>query len=739
MSRGDSGYMSHYGSIYSSKSDGSVRESYDTLDDGNMYDIFSGLTQSSFSEKRNERDDNDSVNHQALQPFRDYSSADHRPTTPQYPFLQQEPSLYENQNEQAQPQSHRTLRKYPSSPSLNRAVQTTAPTLSRFPSSHQASPSQQISPPQQIPPSHSPRLSPASTSKNYLSSPSPSPRLSPVPSPYNSHPFTNSAAHSPRLSPVYLPNNNSNVNLTSHSPRLSPVYLAGNNLSQGNTLNPHQYNQTKTHVPLQNGDPYSDHASQGRNHKSMPANSIKINKIIPTRSNTHDGQLKPPVLPQIDDNLGTSDFAEIHDFIDHYYDSDDKTTTRTPTEANSSEGLAAKNRKREAAVSEILTTERTYVDGLRKLVNIFLLPLQENFKYSQKAGLLSSKPVTSMEEINSIFSNIIPLLSLHEQLLKSLEERMTKWSPTEIISDVFLRIAPFLKMYTTYLQSFPHAINTLERLNKENKDFKKFLQFCQGRPELGNLPFNSFLSLPIQRIPRYKLLLDALIKHTDESHPDYANLQKCFRQITEIADEVNEKIRDVENQQKVLEIQYKIDGLVGNIVDPARRFIYEGALYKVIAQSDQMKPRFLATQEIRIHFLFSDLLIFCSYVQGKLTFKGKIDLNRASIVNLADDDADEPFCFQIIAIVATGEEKYTFRARSAREKAEWLDKLEYALSGLKNVIRGQKNTETRVPYKQAALRAADDLFIGSNRNNRKMRELRPQVSHGNLNKAFDSH
>lgn len=31
-------------------------------------------------------------------------------------------------------------------------------------------------------------------------------------------------------------------------------------------------------------------------------------------------------------------------------------------------------------------------------------------------------------------------------------------------------------MYIIYLKNFPQAISTMERLNKESKDFKKFLQ-----------------------------------------------------------------------------------------------------------------------------------------------------------------------------------------------------------------------------------------------------------------------
>ncbi|CAG8511786.1 9398_t:CDS:2 [Diversispora eburnea] len=84
------------------------------------------------------------------------------------------------------------------------------------------------------------------------------------------------------------------------------------------------------------------------------------------------------------------------------------------------EEMISKIRKREAAVKEILTTEKTYINGLDKCVEYFLKPLRD--KSNQKNSLLS-KPIASMDELSSLFGNIETILSLHVQLLKSLEER----------------------------------------------------------------------------------------------------------------------------------------------------------------------------------------------------------------------------------------------------------------------------------------------------------------------------
>ncbi|CAG8437673.1 9044_t:CDS:2 [Rhizophagus irregularis] len=336
----------------------------------------------------------------------------------------------------------------------------------------------------------------------------------------------------------------------------------------------------------------------------------------------------------------------------------------------------AANRKREAAVNEILTTELTYVDGLRKLVRIYLLPMRQ-----RSANKILSKPIATIEEISTIFGNVEQLLKLHEQLLKSLEERKINWSPTRHISDIFLKNAPYLKMYAIYFKSFPQAIATMERLSKESKEFKKFLQQCQQNPELGGLPFNSFLSLPIQRIPRYKLLLEALLKYTEESDPDYNNLKKCVNQISAIADEVNEKIRDAENQQKVLEIQGQVTGLPNNIVHPARRFIYKGNLYKV---SPTKVNSYASLQDVRVHFLFNDLLIFCLDFQGIYHYKGEIDLRYASVKDTYED-SELPYCFQI----KTKNGTHTVRAKNREEKTEWIARLNETIWSLQNVQNGR--------------------------------------------------
>ena len=80
-------------------------------------------------------------------------------------------------------------------------------------------------------------------------------------------------------------------------------------------------------------------------------------------------------------------------------------------------------------------------------------------------------------------------------------------------------------------------------------------------PESRGLILQAFLVLPVQRIPRYKLLLEDLLKKTPPSHIDYLDLKRAISLISEIAIFFNETIRTHEMMMEILAIQKSLLGL----------------------------------------------------------------------------------------------------------------------------------------------------------------------------------
>jgi hypothetical protein len=81
------------------------------------------------------------------------------------------------------------------------------------------------------------------------------------------------------------------------------------------------------------------------------------------------------------------------------------------------------------------------------------------------------------------------------------------------------------------VNKFDHAMTTYAEISKNNQ---RFSEFCLTAKTTGasNNDLASILIMPVQRIPRYELLLRELIKCTNEMHVDWANLQKAQKVIS---------------------------------------------------------------------------------------------------------------------------------------------------------------------------------------------------------------
>ena len=158
---------------------------------------------------------------------------------------------------------------------------------------------------------------------------------------------------------------------------------------------------------------------------------------------------------------------------------------------------------------ETLETEETYVQSLSTLTSFFYRPLQ-------KGKLLPP------DELKQLFPpQLSSLLSCHTELLDKLRERLANPKFRGVIGDLFADLCPgsmtmdFFQMYSGYVQAFPIALSVYDRHTRTNKEFRGFIRACTESPSCRGLDLCAFLLTPIQRLPRYILLLNELIKYTE--------------------------------------------------------------------------------------------------------------------------------------------------------------------------------------------------------------------------------
>jgi hypothetical protein len=225
--------------------------------------------------------------------------------------------------------------------------------------------------------------------------------------------------------------------------------------------------------------------------------------------------------------------------------------------------------KRTHIAQELLTTEGTYMQNLAIILKKFQAPLT--------SSLATPKPLISEADIKIIFGSIEIIYNVNLLLIERLNMKMRRWTSKQTLGEVFIYMADWLKIYTDYINNYDKSQSTLLRCKEDSPRFAQFLVDRTLDPVCALRGLETFLVTPVQRPPRYSLLLRELIKNTDESHPDWADLNKASVRIEEITMYLNEKRRDFDTRNKMFALAHSLTSskIRAEIVQPHRENLLE--------------------------------------------------------------------------------------------------------------------------------------------------------------------
>lgn len=334
--------------------------------------------------------------------------------------------------------------------------------------------------------------------------------------------------------------------------------------------------------------------------------------------------------------------------------------------------------KRFYIVKEMVDTEDTYCQNLSVMRDVYMTPL---------LVLANQLPSIKPEDLKIIFSSSEVISNYSAKLLEELRERLNAWNNDRTkVGDIFLRMAAFLKTYHSYITNYTNAIRTLQKIQKI-PEVQVWMEERDRDPRNKNLDLSSYLIMPVQRIPRYMLLIEQLIKNTDKNHPDYHDLVESKQKIDVVAQQLNEADRDAENMNKTFRIQEKLSGDFETLVEPSRRLIKEGAL-QYYKPKDMSKPHgdryFYLFNDVLLHVKLSKKIHKKNSIGGavtpqeltataapKLQFKEQFSLGKE--VALSDMDGQQ---FALVDGSDWTKRLAVLEAKNPSEKKEWVKAIE---------------------------------------------------------------
>ncbi|KAF9071665.1 hypothetical protein BDP27DRAFT_1418775 [Rhodocollybia butyracea] len=239
---------------------------------------------------------------------------------------------------------------------------------------------------------------------------------------------------------------------------------------------------------------------------------------------------------------------------------------------------------REAArnniIREMVETERKYVQDLEIMQ-----------KYSTA---LSQSNIIDQDTIHLLFPGLNKLLNFQRKFLIKFESTAElqwqdqRWGQLFIESeDEFIVYEPYCGNYTTASELMLTHEQSLAALN----------HLINVK---GELP--AFLIKPVQRVCKYPLLLDSLIKASSAAdYPHYEELKAGSDAAKRITDKINEAQRQAENEQTVKNLQSRVDDWKGHHLENFGQLLLDDIFIVTKSEIDR---------EYHV-FLFEKIILCC--------------------------------------------------------------------------------------------------------------------------------
>ncbi|KAK0180051.1 hypothetical protein PV327_005733 [Microctonus hyperodae] len=326
-------------------------------------------------------------------------------------------------------------------------------------------------------------------------------------------------------------------------------------------------------------------------------------------------------------------------------------------------GAISGGEKRDYVVQELVETERNYSEVLNNLLRHFARPLSS---------------ILRPEDATRIFFGIKELAEIHS----GVHNQLDKARSGAAIAQVFLDWREKFIIYGDYCANLTAAQNTLQEACARNELVNQEVIRCQQEANNGKFKLRDILSVPMQRILKYHLLLDKLVEETPRDWiEDLRQLGKAREVMVDVAQYINEVKRDSDTLDIIKDIQTSIvdwDVTDGTELKDFGRLLKDGEL-KVKAHGDQrVKARYA--------FVFEQAVLVCKVGRGdQYCYRETLRLDDYRLEDHTGRRTlgrDSRWSYQWLLVHKQAYTAYTLYARTEGQKQIWMKALQDAMDNV---------------------------------------------------------
>lgn len=245
-------------------------------------------------------------------------------------------------------------------------------------------------------------------------------------------------------------------------------------------------------------------------------------------------------------------------------------------------------------IAEFIETERNYLHQLRLLDQVFIDYLKND---------ASGKFILKIREFKDIFDGIFDFIPIHNDFLAAL----SKAEGIQNFAEALRQLVDSKKLYEYqgYFTTFEKRMASLHTSLNTNPKFAKFHEDCvRKNAALNKKGLDQFFIAPIQRMPRYSLLLKEIIKYVQDETL-LKDLKDSFVEIEKTVQFLNTVKHKAEQTEMLFMMQRKINNFPPDFLRADRTFIAKIACYLTSNDSDDSSRKARYTM-----YLCNDMVLF---------------------------------------------------------------------------------------------------------------------------------
>uniref|UniRef100_A0A8C2KDG2 Vav guanine nucleotide exchange factor 3 n=1 Tax=Cyprinus carpio TaxID=7962 RepID=A0A8C2KDG2_CYPCA len=387
---------------------------------------------------------------------------------------------------------------------------------------------------------------------------------------------------------------------------------------------------------------------------SLSASLSFYSRPFPTEESVEDEDIYNHLEDLIDEN-GVEDEEDLYDCV--YDDDEGGEVYEDLMKVELVQPQVTETDIRSCCLMEIKQTEEKYTETLDSIEKFFMKPLGQSL---------------SSVEIEKVFINIPDLVKVHTSLLREVQDSVLMHNANNLFQ-IFINYKERLVLYGKYCSQVESAIASLDDICKNREDVRQMLELCSKRANNGKFTLRDLLVVPMQRVLKYHLLLQELVKHTHDA-TDKSNLRQALDAMKDLAQYVNEVKRDIETLRDIDQYQKSIENLNQSLRNYGRP---KGDSEVRVASVDKR-----AKQDRHI-FLFDAAVIVCKRRGDNYEMKEVIDLHSFKITNNPTSDRENrKWCHGFYLTHNQGQNGFEFFFKTKEVKKKWLEQFGMALSNI---------------------------------------------------------